>query len=71
LTWSVGGDLRPVARPAGGRGPRHPLLDEVSAALVGLGWKPAEADAAVGELAITPGITTEALLRQALRSMPR
>jgi Holliday junction DNA helicase RuvA len=72
LSWSAGGELRPVARAAGtGRGPRHPMLDEVAQALVGLGWKPAEADAAIAELAVGPGITLDALLRQALRAMPR
>ena len=40
-------------------------------ALVGLGWKPAEAEQAVVDLPITPEATIEQLLRQALRSMPR
>ena len=71
LSWNASGELRPVARPAGGGRARHPMLDEVAGALVGLGWKPAEADAVVAELPITPGITLDALLRQALRSMPR
>jgi Holliday junction resolvasome RuvABC DNA-binding subunit len=47
------------------------MLDEVAAALVGLGWKPLEAEAAVGELAVGPGITLEMLVRAALRNMPR
>jgi Holliday junction resolvasome RuvABC DNA-binding subunit len=47
------------------------MLDEVAAALVGLGWKPIEADAAVAELVVGPGITLEMLVRSALRSMPR
>lgn len=72
LSWSAGGEVRPVARAAGaGRPARHPMLDEVAQALVGLGWKPAEADLAIAELAISPGITLDVLLRQALRSMPR
>jgi Holliday junction DNA helicase RuvA len=72
LSWNAGGELRPVARAAGaGRSARHPMLDEVAQALVGLGWKPAEADAAVAELAVAPGITLDVLLRQALRAMPR
>lgn len=71
MTWQVSGDLRPVARPAGARAPRHPMLDEVASALVGLGWKPVEAEAVVAELTVGPGITIEVLLRQALRSMPR
>ncbi len=72
LTWSASGEIRPAARPAGsGRATRHPMLEEVAGALVGMGWKPVEAEAVVADLAITPGITIEALLRQALRSMPR
>jgi len=72
LSWNVTGAVRPVARAAGaGRAARHPMLDEVATALVGLGWKPVEADAAIADLAVTPGITLDALLRQALRSMPR
>ncbi|HVV86676.1 MAG TPA: Holliday junction branch migration protein RuvA [Kofleriaceae bacterium] len=72
LTWSAGGELRPAARPSGaGRAPRHPMLDEVAQALVQLGWKPVEAETVLPELVLTPGITLEALLRQALRSMPR
>jgi Holliday junction resolvasome RuvABC DNA-binding subunit len=43
----------------------------VLGALVGMGWKPIEAEAAVAELAVGPGITLESLLRQALRAMPR
>ena len=68
LTWSASGGA--VLAPAKSRG-RHPLLDEVMGALVGMGWRPAEAEGAVAELAIEPGATVEALLRQALRSMPR
>jgi Holliday junction DNA helicase RuvA len=50
---------------------RHPMLDEVLAALVGMGWKPVQAEAAISDLAVSPGITLETLLRQALRAMPR
>jgi holliday junction DNA helicase RuvA len=75
LTWSAEGHVRPAALPAGAKKSgslRHPMLDEVSAALVGMGWRPAEADAAVKELDVTqPGVTIESLLVQALRSMPR
>jgi Holliday junction DNA helicase RuvA len=73
LAWTADGALRPAAAPAGAaraRG-RHPMLDEVAAALVALGWRPVEADQAVAELAVGEGATLEALLRQALRSMPR
>ncbi|MBP8805408.1 MAG: Holliday junction branch migration protein RuvA [Kofleriaceae bacterium] len=71
LSWNAAGGPRPVAAVAGARRGRHPMLDEVAAALVGLGWKPLEAEAAVGELAVGPGITLEMLVRAALRNMPR
>jgi len=79
MSWSADGTPRPVALPAGARrttssgGLRHPLLDEVAAALVNMGWRPAEADGAVRDLAIDPADPpeVETLLRQALRSMPR
>ncbi|MBA3539938.1 MAG: Holliday junction branch migration protein RuvA [Deltaproteobacteria bacterium] len=79
LTWNAEGGIRPVAssspvavlRKSG----RHPMLDSVANALVGMGWRPAEADAAVAELPAdllsAEGTTIEGLLRQALRSMPR
>lgn len=71
LTWNASGEMRPAAMPVGVRKVRHAMLDEVLGALVGMGWKPAEAEAAVADLAVEPGITLEALLRQALRAMPR
>jgi holliday junction DNA helicase RuvA len=73
ISWDASGGLRAVARPAGSvAGPRrHPLVDEVMGALVGMGWRPQEAEAAIGELAVPPGATIEQLLRDALRSMPR
>jgi Holliday junction DNA helicase RuvA len=74
LAWDASGGLRPVALPAGAariRTNRHPMIDEVTAALVGLGWKPAEVEQVVGELPVPPEATIEQLLRQALRSMPR
>jgi Holliday junction DNA helicase RuvA len=75
LTWTAAGDVRGVAQAAGSiaraRGKRHPLLDQVASALAGMGWRPAEADAAVAQLVVAEGVTIEALLRQALRSMPR
>jgi Holliday junction DNA helicase RuvA len=73
LSWNASGEVRPVAvaAPAGVRRVRHPMLDEVLGALVGMGWKAVEAEAAVAELAVGPGITLESLLRQALRAMPR
>lgn len=79
MTWGADGSLKPAAIPAGAKrtpsssGMRHPLLDEVAAALVGMGWRPIEADGAVKDLVVDPADPppVEALLRQALRSMPR
>ncbi len=75
LSWTADGNLRAVAAHAGTvksvKAPRHPLLAEVMSALVGMGWRPAEAEQAVSELAVGDDATIEALLRQALRSMPR
>lgn len=75
LSWNLTGGVKPVASPAGAirpaRGGRHPLLAEVMTALVNMGWRPAEAEAAVGELPVDDTSTLEGLLRQALRSMPR
>jgi len=77
LSWSAEGGVRPVATHAGaaraktGSHLRHPLLGEVMAALVSMGWRPAEAEQAVSELPVDEGASIEGLLRQALRSMPR
>ena len=81
LGWDASGGLRAVATPAGaaraGRigkkrgGTGHALTDEVMAALAGMGWSPAEAEAAAVALAVEPDATIEQLLRQALRNMPR
>jgi len=70
LTWSSTGEVRAVAAPAGSRKARHPMLDDALSALVGMGWKPAQAEAAIAELVVGPGITLEMLLRQALRALP-
>lgn len=80
LSWNHDGGVRAVAsgapalaakKPTG----RPPMLDAVASALVGMGWRPAEADAAVAELpaeiVAREDTTIESLLRQALRSMPR
>jgi Holliday junction DNA helicase RuvA len=73
LGWDASGGLRPAA--AVPRIPlkpkRHPLVEEVMVALVGLGWRPQEAEQAVVDLPVAPDATIEQLLRQALRSMPR
>jgi Holliday junction DNA helicase RuvA len=77
LSWTADGGLRPVAIPAGaarakpGSHLRHPLLGEVMAALINMGWRPAEAEQAVSDLAVGDDASIETLLRQALRSMPR
>ncbi len=71
LSWNAAGVPRAVGLPSGARATRHPMLDEVAAALVGLGWKPVEAEQAVAELVVGPGITLETLVRAALRNMPR
>jgi len=73
LSWTADGNQRAVAMHAGTikSRPRHPMLGEVMSALVGMGWRPAEAEQAVSELAVEEGATFETLLRHALRSMPR
>ncbi|MGE0402196.1 MAG: Holliday junction branch migration protein RuvA [Kofleriaceae bacterium] len=74
MSWNLGG-TKPVAAPVGtiraAKVARHPLLGDVMTALVGMGWKPVEAEAVVAELVVEETTTTEALLRQALRGMPR
>jgi len=76
LSWSAEGGVREVAQPAGAARAkparaRHPLLGEVMSALVTMGWRPAEAEQAVSDLAVGDDASIETLLRQALRSMPR
>lgn len=75
LSWNLASGVRPAATPAGSirtaKSTRHPLLTEVMTALINMGWRPAEAEAAVSELPISETTTLEELLRQALRSMPR
>lgn len=78
LGWDASGNLRPVAASGSAIGvargtkvKRHPMLDEVVLALVGMGWKPAEVEQMVGELPVPPDATIDQVLRQALRSMPR
>jgi holliday junction DNA helicase RuvA len=75
LSWTADGNLRTAALQAGVPKPaktpaRHPLLGDVISALVGMGWRPVEAEQAVSALAVDEGATIEALLKQALRSMP-
>lgn len=71
LGWNAEGVVRPVATPAGGSRSHSPLRAEVISALIGLGWRSSEAEAALAEIPSTPQDTLEGLLRQALRSMPR
>lgn len=77
LTWNAGSDIRSAALPAGAPrakpGPSfsHPMLGDVLAALITMGWKPAAAEQAVSDLAVGDDATIESLLRQALRAMPR
>jgi holliday junction DNA helicase RuvA len=72
LTWGAAGELAGAAMVAPPPVPtRPPILDDVASALVGLGWRPAEADKAVAELEVGPEAQLEALLRQALRGMQR
>ncbi|HEV7556329.1 MAG TPA: Holliday junction branch migration protein RuvA [Kofleriaceae bacterium] len=77
MTWTADGAIRPAASSSPSRitTKRHPLLDDVALALTGMGWRSNEVDKAVAdlpaELVASADITIEALLRQALRSMPR
>jgi holliday junction DNA helicase RuvA len=75
IAWDAAGGLRSIVVPAGGARlkstKRHPMVDEVMTALVGMGWRPAEAEQAVVDLPVPPEATIEQLLVQALRSMPR
>jgi holliday junction DNA helicase RuvA len=74
IAWDASGGLRPIALPGGatrGKPGRHPMVDEVMNALVGMGWRPGEAEQAVVDLPIATDATIEQLLRHALRSMPR
>jgi Holliday junction DNA helicase RuvA len=77
LTWNADGSVRPAASATPSRitAKRHSLLDDVALALTGMGWRSNEVDKAVAdlpaELVASADVTIEALLRQALRSMPR
>jgi len=71
LAWDAKRGLRPVASPALKKIKRAPMVDDVISALVGMGWRPQEAEAAIGDLVVPPNATIEQLLRDALRSMPR
>jgi Holliday junction DNA helicase RuvA len=66
----VSATQKPVGKPAS-KPDRPPILDDVAAALVQLGWRPAEADKVVADLEVNDKSTLESLIRKALRSMPR
>jgi len=71
LRWDAGNVLRPQTRVANRKSTGNPVIDEVRLALVGMGWSPNEAEAAVVDLPITPDATIQSLLVHALRAMPR
>lgn len=71
LTWAADGGVRPVAAPTFATKRRHPMLEDVATALVGLGWRAVDCDKVVAELTVDASSTLEGLLRQALRAMPR
>src|SRR5262249_17973847 len=80
LSWTADGGVRPVAiagagagaaRPRAGAPLRSPMVAEVMSALVSMGWRPVEAEAAVSDLQVGDNASLESLLRQALRNMPR
>jgi Holliday junction DNA helicase RuvA len=73
MTWAADGRAAtprtmptPVATPR-----RDPVLEEVSSALLQLGWRPVEVDKALATLEPRADASLETLLRQALRAMPR
>lgn len=68
-TWRVRGDIDrtvDIAPPAEQPG----LLDDVTAALVQMGWKPAEVEKVVATLKVEEGAQLEAVVVEALRAMP-
>jgi holliday junction DNA helicase RuvA len=71
LSWTADGGVRAVAAPTFAARRRHPMLEDVATALVGLGWRAADTDKVVAELTVDASSTLEGLLRQALRAMPR
>jgi holliday junction DNA helicase RuvA len=70
-TWGAGGADLPRAPGPAARPVRSPLLEDVTSALVNLGWRAAEVDKVVSQMPVSPGATVETLLREALRAMPR
>lgn len=68
---NIGTALHTPINPKRAKTSGNPMVDEVRLALVGMGWSPNEAEAAVVDLPLAADATTETLLRHALRSMPR
>lgn len=72
MSWAAAGRVaegQPPSAPPVRK--RTPVLEEVEGALLQLGWRPAEVDKAIATLPPDPDQSLEALLRQALRAMPR
>jgi Holliday junction DNA helicase RuvA len=75
-SWGAAGKVAAAAPAPEGRlrvvrSARAPILTDVHSALTQLGWRPAEVERVVSGLEVPEGATLEALLRQALRAMPR
>ena len=72
-TWRASGaPVAPVEPAASARKEARPrVLEDVASALVNLGWRAAEVEKTVARLEVEPGTTFDALLREALRAMPR
>jgi Holliday junction DNA helicase RuvA len=72
-TWRAGGaSIAPAAPPPQARKEARPqVLEDVFSALVNLGWRPAEVEKTVARLDVEPAASFDALLREALRAMPR
>lgn len=71
LAWSADGALRPVVGATTTPTHKHPLLAEAHAALVAMGWRPAEVDAGLAEATVESTTTLEQLIRFALGRMRR
>ncbi len=71
MTWGASGTTVPGGGSAAPRKPRPPLLDDVAAALAQLGYRPADVQKVTDELDFTQDADLEAMLRHALRAMPR
>lgn len=70
-TWGANGTDAAAGTPPARSGSRSKLLDDVTSALVNMGWRGVEVEKVVGKMAVTDGATIESLLREAMRAMPR